>query len=202
MNQQSHNQADSFFDAAEEVGYDSTPDSGVHESLQNMDPAQRARQEEELKNELAKTEEEIQTLRSVLAAKLRHSQDLKTKLGITVWREFRDDMEQGLKNVKESDVFQKTETVFKSAGEKTTTVLGTFGATVSKKIGEVKNSETFKSFEEKVGSAYTNVKTKVSGSRSNSMQSFDEALANAEGRTSSATTPATTPMIPEEKPLL
>lgn len=201
MNQPGLNQGDNFFDAAEEVGYDSTPDSGVHENLQNMDPAQRARQEEEWKNELAKTEEEIQTLKAVLDSKIRHSQSLKRRLGITVWKEFRDDMEQGFKNVKESEAYQKTESAIKTAGEKTTTVLGTFGASVSRKLGEVKNSTTFKSFEEKVGSAYTNVKTKVSGSRSNSVQSFEEALANTEGRNSSATTPATTPVIPEEKPL-
>lgn len=29
-------------------------------------------------------------------------QDLKKKLGITVWKEFRDDMEQGLRNIQES----------------------------------------------------------------------------------------------------
>lgn len=46
------------------------------------------------------------------------------------------------------------------------------------------------------------LQTKVSGSRSNSVQSFEEALANAEGRKSSGTTPASTPIIPEEKPLL
>lgn len=54
--------------------------------------------------ELARVEEEINTLRTVLASKTRHASDLKRKLGITVWKEITDDMNQGLKNVKESSV--------------------------------------------------------------------------------------------------
>ena len=50
-------------------------------------------------------EEEIQTLRHVLANKIRVSQELKRKLGISVWKEITDDMNQGLKNVKESQVY-------------------------------------------------------------------------------------------------
>lgn len=50
-------------------------------------------------------EEEIQTLRHVLANKIKVSQDLKRKLGISVWKELTDDVNQGLKNVKESQVY-------------------------------------------------------------------------------------------------
>lgn len=49
-------------------------------------------------------EEEIVTLRTVLNAKVRRAGELKRNLGITVWREISDDMNQGLKNVKESHV--------------------------------------------------------------------------------------------------
>lgn len=49
-------------------------------------------------------EEEITTLRTVLQSKIRHSSELKRKLGITVWKEITDDVSQGLKNVKESNV--------------------------------------------------------------------------------------------------
>lgn len=35
---------------------------------------------------------------------MRHAGDLKRKLGITVWKEITDDMNQGLRNVKESNV--------------------------------------------------------------------------------------------------
>ncbi|XP_023219849.1 tumor protein D52-like isoform X3 [Centruroides sculpturatus] len=199
----------SFNEPPEVKGYDATPDSGVHD-LSSMYPEQRAKLEEELKNELAKTEDEIVTLRQVLSDRVRHAQELKRKLGITPWKEFKDDMEQGFRNIQESSAlpgifsstaYQKTSSTLKTAGEKTTTAIGTISASVTKKLSEVKNSTAFKSFEEKVGSAYSNVKTKMAGSRSNSVNSFEEALSNAEGRSSKVASPATTPVIPEGKPL-
>jgi hypothetical protein len=66
---------------------------------------------------------------------------------------------------------------------------------ISSKLSQMKNSESFKSFEEKMGSAYENVKTKVA-SRSNSVQSFNDIH---EDRPS---TVPTSPTIPEEKPVL
>lgn len=56
------------------------------------------------KAELAQVEEEISTLRTVLSAKMRRSAELKRNLGITVWKEVSDDLNQGIKNVKESNV--------------------------------------------------------------------------------------------------
>ncbi|XP_043679240.1 uncharacterized protein LOC122634400 isoform X2 [Vespula pensylvanica] len=150
--------------------------------------------------ELTKIEEEINTLRHVLASKVRVSQELKRKLGISVWKELTDDVNQGLKNVKESQVFQKTESVFKSTAEKTTSILGGFGSGISMKLGQMRNSDSFRSLEERVGSAYENVKTKVVPSRSNSTQSFDDALREAEAtRRASAAPSATSPTIPEDK---
>lgn len=54
--------------------------------------------------ELAQIEDEICTLRTVLASKMRRSAELKRNLGITVWKEVSDDINQGIKNVKESNV--------------------------------------------------------------------------------------------------
>lgn len=54
---------------------------------------------------LFQVEDEIQTLRHVLANKIKVSQDLKRKLGISVWKELTDDVNQGIKNVKESHVY-------------------------------------------------------------------------------------------------
>lgn len=182
----------------EDMPYDTSPDSGVHDSMSTLSPEEQEKQRAEWTAELTKTEEEIQTLRQVLASKVKHAQDLKTKLGITVWKEFTDDMSQGMKNVRESTAYQKTESALKTTAEKTTSLFGGIGA----KLTQVKETQAFKSLEEKVGSAYSNVKTKVSGSRSNSTQSFDEALKEAEAaKKSSDGTPATTPAIPEDKPL-
>lgn len=60
----------------------------------------------------------------------------------------------------------------------------------------MKNSDSFRSFEERVGATLENVKTKVSTSRSNSVQSFDTYHDN-----SRPSTVPQSPSIPEEKPL-
>lgn len=169
--------------------------------LQGLSLEEQERQKTEWNAELAKVEEEIQTLRHVLSSKIRLSHELKRKLGISVWKELSEDVNQGLRNVKESQVFQKTESVFKSTAEKTTSIFGGFGSGLSMKLGQMRNSDSFRSLEEKVGSAYENVKTKVVPSRSNSTQSFDEALREAEASRRASTVPstATSPTIPEDK---
>lgn len=184
---------------AEEAPSDMSPDSGINE-LAGLTPEEQEKQKQEWATELAKVEEEIQTLRHVLASKVKASQELKRKLGFSVWREFQDDMSQGIRNVKESNVYQKTESVIKSTAEKTTSLLGGLGSGITTKLGQLKNSESFRSFEEKVGTAYENVKTKVTTSRSNSMQGFDEAVREAEINRKSGLSPATTPTINEDRP--
>ncbi|XP_015366981.1 PREDICTED: uncharacterized protein LOC107163869 isoform X3 [Diuraphis noxia] len=174
-----------------------SPDSGINE-LQGLTLEEQEKQKEEWQQELNKVEEEIKTLREVLGSKVKASQELRRKLGYTVWQEISEDVSQSLRNVKESNVFnfslpessdmrtptrnmvlkhcyQKTESVVKTTAEKATTIFGGFGSGLTTKLGQIKNSESFRSFEEKVGSALENVKTKVA-SRSNSMQNFDEIL--------------------------
>jgi hypothetical protein len=41
----------------------------------------------------------------VLAARIKHSQDLKRKLGIGVWKELTNDLQQGIKNVQETTAY-------------------------------------------------------------------------------------------------
>ncbi|EEC07031.1 coiled-coil tumor protein D52, putative [Ixodes scapularis] len=98
--------SDNFFDANSDIKVsDATPDSGVHD-LSGMDPEEKARREAEWREELARVEEEIQSLRTVLASKLVRSQELKRNLGITVWKELKDDMEQGIKNIQDSAAYK------------------------------------------------------------------------------------------------
>ncbi|KAF9801595.1 hypothetical protein SFRURICE_015089 [Spodoptera frugiperda] len=191
-------------------------DANTPDELAGLTPEQAEQLRAEWSRELARVEDEIATLRTVLQSKIRQSSELKRKLGITVWKEITEDVNQGLKNVKESQVYQtietrvaaltqavteapiyqKTESVIKSTAEKTTSIIGGITAGMSTKIGQMRNSESFRSIEERVGTAYENVKGKVS-SRSNSTQSFDEALRDA----SRAASGATSPTIPENKPL-
>jgi len=57
--------------------------------------------------------------------------------------------------------YQKTESVVKTTAEKATTIFGGFGSGLTTKLGQIKNSESFRSFEEKVGSALENVKVRI-----------------------------------------
>lgn len=110
---------------------------------------------------MARVEEEIGTLRSVLTSKTRHASELKRKLGITVWREISDEMNQNLKHVRESHVFQKTESAIKTTAEKTSSILGGLTSGISNKLSQMKKSDSYRSIEERVGSAYENVKVTV-----------------------------------------
>ncbi|XP_074657036.1 tumor protein D54-like isoform X3 [Tubulanus polymorphus] len=152
----------------------------------DVDPAEKERLEQEWRDELQKTEDEISTLRHVLSAKVQHAADLKRKLGITPLNEIKHDLSEGLKNIKESGAYRKTNeklhnvqekitssqayvktgAVLKTAGEKTSSAISNLSTAVKGKLGDVRNSNTFKSFEERVGNAYTTVKSKVTGSKS------------------------------------
>ncbi|XP_042243159.1 uncharacterized protein LOC121880144 isoform X3 [Homarus americanus] len=192
---------------AEEITYDTvTPDSGVHDTFNALSPEEQEKQREEWKAELTKTEEEIQTLRQVLGSKVKLAQDLKRRLGITVWREFTEDFNNSMKTVRESQttqyvqslpvvqkaneviteiheavssapLYQKTAGAMSAVGEKTSSLFGGIGA----KFGQLKETPTFKSFEERVGGVYSAARTRMGGSGSNSTQDFEEALKEAEG---------------------
>ncbi|XP_033726637.1 uncharacterized protein LOC117316216 isoform X3 [Pecten maximus] len=218
-----------------------------------QDPAERERDLEKYREELAKVEGEITTLRQVLGSKVRYASELKRKMGITPFQELKQDIHYGFKTIKESDTvvktneklgnvrdritatnayqktneklvemndkithsqaYQKTSSAVKTASEKTNAVVSSFGASVSKKLGDIRNSNTFKSMEEKVGGAYSNVKTsrsignikgrlgmaKVTGSKSEG--SFEDALQSEKAKEEGAngTTVPEAMSLPEEK---
>ncbi|XP_041361467.1 tumor protein D52-like isoform X4 [Gigantopelta aegis] len=144
----------------------------------NMTPEEALEYENQMlkwREELLKVEQEISTLRQVLGAKVRTATELKRKLGITPFQELKSDLQTGIQQLKSSDSYQKTSAVVKTAGEKTSAALSTFGSSMSKKLGDLRNSQTFKSLEEKVENTYSSVKSsrsieslkaKVSGSQS------------------------------------
>ncbi|XP_052862073.1 uncharacterized protein LOC128268841 isoform X2 [Anopheles cruzii] len=187
----------------------------IANEFSGLSTEEQTAQRDEWSQELSRVEEEITTLRTVLQSKMRHASELKRKLGITVWKEITDDVSQGIKNVKESNVYQsvetkvgeittvvtnapiyqKTESAIKTTAGKTTSVIGGIAGKMTQKLTEMKQSDSFRSFEERVGSAYENVRSKVS-SRSSSVQSLSD-LQNDERR-SSVTTPTA---IPEDKPI-
>ncbi|NWX17394.1 TPD54 protein, partial [Aegotheles bennettii] len=157
-------------------------------------------EEEELRSELAKVEEEIGTLRQVLAAKERHCGELKRKLGLTPLDGLKQNLSKSWHDVQvsnayvktseklgewndkvtQSDFYKKTQETLSQAGQKTSAALSNVGSVISRKLGDMssysirhsismpamRNSATFKSLEDRVGT----IKSRVVGSRENSTE--------------------------------
>ncbi|VDP02129.1 unnamed protein product [Soboliphyme baturini] len=148
-------------------------------------------EKEELIAELKRTEDDIQTLQQVIAARLKHANEIKRKLAITPWQEISHDVSEGLRTVKESEAFHVTNDLIHQA----TDALSTVGSKVSSKIGQLRSTSTFKSFEERVGSAYANVKNKIVTSTS-SERLGPENDSSAPGQATAARSQPTTPPVP------
>ncbi|XP_043931112.1 tumor protein D53 isoform X1 [Protopterus annectens] len=171
---------------------------------------------EELKTELAKLEDEILTLRQVLAAKEKHLVEIKQKLGVNTLNELKQNFSKGWHDMQTMTAYKKTQETLSHAGQKATAALSNVGSAITKKFGDMRshsisysirhsmsmpamrNSPTFKSFEEKMENTVTTFKTKVGGNNS-SGGSFEEVLtstAHASAQDSSAGT-----RLPEDEDL-
>ncbi|XP_049919922.1 tpd52 like 2b isoform X4 [Epinephelus moara] len=177
-------------------------EGAVGNAANPLPPGLTEEEAEELRVELTKVEEEINTLRQVLSAKERHATELKRKLGLSPLTELRQNLTKSwqdvqtsnaylsasatLDDITHSEVYKKTQETLLQAGQKTSAALTTVGTTLSKKLGDMRalpfsnsfsnysirhsismpamrNSATFKSFEDKVG----NLKYKVVGPKGN-----------------------------------
>ncbi|XP_037833037.1 tpd52 like 2b isoform X2 [Kryptolebias marmoratus] len=177
-------------------------DGAVGNSAHPLPPGLTEEEAEELCTELAKVEEEINTLRQVLSAKERHASDLKRKLGLSPLNEIKQNLTKSwqdvqtsnayrsasatLDDITHSDAYKKTQETLSQAGQKTSAALNTMSTAISKRLGDMRalpfsstfsnysirhsismpamrNSPTFKSFEDKMG----NLKYKVVGPRGN-----------------------------------
>ncbi|XP_056094175.1 tpd52 like 2b isoform X7 [Rhinichthys klamathensis goyatoka] len=171
--------SDSLSDVPEERG-------AAAVSPETLPPGLTEEEAEELRLELTKVEEEIHTLRQVLSAKERHSAELKRKLGLSPLSEFKQNITKSWQDVQTSNAYKKTQETLSQAGQKTSAALSTVGTAISRKLGDMRalpfsnsfgnysirhsismptmrNSPTFKSFEDKVG----NIKYKVVGGKAN-----------------------------------
>ncbi|XP_027144210.1 tpd52 like 2b isoform X7 [Larimichthys crocea] len=128
-----------------------------------LPPGLTEEEAEELRTELTKVEEEINTLRQVLSAKERHATELKRKLGLSPLNELKQNISKSWQDVQTSNAYKKTQETLSQAGQKTSAALTTVGTVISKRLGDMRNSATFKSFEDKMG----NLKYKVVGPRGN-----------------------------------
>ncbi|XP_025029627.1 tumor protein D53 isoform X4 [Python bivittatus] len=150
---------------------------------------------EELKVEVVKLEDEIATLRQVLAAKEKHLVEIKQKLGINLMNELKQNFSKSWHDVQTTTAYKKTQETLTQAGQKATAAISNVGTVISKKFGDMRshslgysirhsmsmpamrNSPTFKSFEEKVETTVTSIKTKVGGT-THPGGSFEEVLSS------------------------
>ncbi|XP_077638360.1 tumor protein D53 isoform X1 [Lonchura striata] len=152
-------------------------------------------EKEELKVELAKLEDEISTLRQVLVAKEKHLVEVKQKLGISLMNELKQNFSKSWHDMQTTSAYKKTHETLSHAGQKATAAISNVGTAISKKFGDMRshsigysirhsismpamrNSPTFKSFEEKVETTVTSLKTKVGGTN-HTGGSFEEVLSS------------------------
>ncbi|XP_072542632.1 tumor protein D53 isoform X2 [Salminus brasiliensis] len=147
-------------------------------------------EKEEMHNELTKLEEEIATLRQVLASKEKRHSELKQRLGITPLSELRHNLSRGWYDMQTSTAYKKTSESLSTAGQKTSAAFSNLGTAITRKFGDMsysirhsvsmptmRNSPSFKSFEERVESTVSNIKSKVGGTGSGG--SFEEVLSSA-----------------------
>ncbi|XP_044025260.1 tumor protein D53 isoform X8 [Siniperca chuatsi] len=140
---------------------------------------------EEIQQELAKLEEEISTLKQVLSSKEKQHADLRQKLGITPLSELKNNFSRGWHDMQTSTAYKKTSETLSTAGQRTTAAFSTLGSAITRKFGDMRNSPSFKSFEEKVENTVSTIKTKVGGSETGG--SFEEVLSSAANASSQDT---------------
>jgi len=172
----------------------SPTDSVIAGDFGAMSAAEQESQRAQWKEELTRTEEEIATLRQVLVAKEATAAGLKRRLGITAWREFSEDMTQGLKNLQESNAYKKAGAVATATQEKAAGLWSSMTASpsfqsISAMAGKVNTA---------VGSATATAKTKISQSISQQNLAGNAAPA-ADGVQTSANGAGNSEKIPEEK---
>ncbi|XP_032356085.1 tpd52 like 2b isoform X20 [Etheostoma spectabile] len=126
-------------------------EGAVGNAANPLPPGLTEEEAEELRTELTKVEEEINTLRQVLSAKERHATELKRKLGLSPLNELKQNLSKSWQDVQTSNAYKKTQETLSQAGQKTSAALTTVGTVISKRLGDMRNSATFKSFEDKVG---------------------------------------------------
>ncbi|XP_051853645.1 tumor protein D53 isoform X1 [Antechinus flavipes] len=168
---------------------------------------------EELKTELVKLEDEITTLRQVLTAKEKHLVEIKQKLGMNLMNELKQNFSKGWHEMQTTTAYKKTHETLSHAGQKATAAFSNVGTAISKKFGDMRshsigysirhsismpamrNSPTFKSFEERVETTVTSLKTKVGGAPSGG--NFEEVLSSTAH--ASAQSAAAAPRVPEKE---
>uniref|UniRef100_A0A8C2VJA0 TPD52 like 1 n=1 Tax=Chinchilla lanigera TaxID=34839 RepID=A0A8C2VJA0_CHILA len=147
-------------------------------------------EKEELKAELDQLEDEITTLRQVLSVKERRLVEIRQQLGMSLMSELKQNLSKSWHDVQTTAAYKKTQETLSHAGQKATAALSNVGTALSRKLGDMRysirhsismpamrNSPTFKSFEERVETTVTSIKTKVGGTNHGG-GNFEEVLSS------------------------
>ncbi|XP_069031921.1 tumor protein D52 isoform X5 [Embiotoca jacksoni] len=163
-------------DSAPEVGEDAVTSVGPSPP---PPPAITEEERQELQEELDKVEDEIQTLSQVLAAKEKQLADIKRKLGVTALNELKQNITKTWQEVTTSIAYRRTSETLSQASLKATAAFSNMGSAISRKLEDVRNAPTFKSFEDKVET----LKTKMTPSTSDPVdeEREDPPAAESEG---------------------
>ncbi|CAL8105601.1 unnamed protein product [Calicophoron daubneyi] len=139
------------------------------------DPQTKGADEEKarLESELAEVEQDIQTLKETLNIKIRRAQEIKKRLGYTDISTLQYDLREGWHKIEDTDAYIKTAEIIGKAKDAAQDAKEKVGSTISAiKLVLPKhpvsfiptffrNSETVKTFTDKVGSTYTTVKDAI-----------------------------------------
>ncbi|CAK6975800.1 tpd52 like 2b isoform X9 [Scomber scombrus] len=129
-------------------------EGAVGNSVNPLPPGLTEEEAEELRTELMKVEEEINTLRQVLSAKERHAAELKRKLGLSPLNELRQNITKSwqdvqtsnaylsasatLDDITHSEAYKKTQETLSQAGQKTSAALTTVGSAITRRLGDMR----------------------------------------------------------------
>nr|XP_033492990.1 tumor protein D52 isoform X2 [Epinephelus lanceolatus] len=139
-------------------------------------PAMTEEERQELQEELVKVEDEILTLSQVLAAKEKQLADIKRKLGITSLNELKQNITKTWQDVTTSNAYRRTSETLSQASLKASAAFSNVGSAITRKLEDVRNAPTFKSFEEKVETFKTKISPSASTSNQDSGSSTTESL--------------------------
>uniref|UniRef100_A0A672IK65 Tpd52 like 2a n=1 Tax=Salarias fasciatus TaxID=181472 RepID=A0A672IK65_SALFA len=120
-----------------------------------------------LRFELAKIEDEIHTLRQALLTKERYASEIRRQLGLGPLGNIKQNLTKGwqdvqtsapyltaaatLDDISHSSVYVRTRESLSQAGQVTSAALSSMGVAITRRLGEMRPSSTFRSFEEMVG---------------------------------------------------
>ncbi|KAM6977580.1 tpd52 like 2a, partial [Aplochiton taeniatus] len=108
---------------------------------------------DDLKIELAKVEDEIQTLRQVLYAKEKYAMEIKNQLGLSPLSSLKQNLSKGwydvqtsspylsaaatLEDISKSNTYKRTQDTLSQAGQATSAALSSVGVAITKRLGQM-----------------------------------------------------------------